>query len=297
MRGTCLILSSVLVCASVAVAEAQASRCEVSIVRAPDAVRGVIERWVAAEPDCGGPLEVRVVATDRGLYVVAIDAEQRTFDRVVPDAESAGALVASWAVAATPAPAPGRVALAVAPEVRVLRPIEAEDAATPAAVGPRAGRAFAIGTHAQVGRLFEGINGSWDGWMNLDGELDLVQRGRWSAGVAVHLAGDSSAEMSRLSVSGLAYGAWTTAPSTWRFRAQLGLGLNHTWGWSEYVDFGDGGPTMPMQLRALVSRQVSPRWAIAVGPMLTTLAPFGPRPSFGGVGTAVDLEFALRGSL
>ncbi|MEJ7604318.1 MAG: hypothetical protein WKG01_41040, partial [Kofleriaceae bacterium] len=39
-------------------------RCDVTIARAPDDVREVIESWVRAEPRCSVALEVRVVPTD-----------------------------------------------------------------------------------------------------------------------------------------------------------------------------------------------------------------------------------------
>lgn len=73
--------------------------CDVSIVRAPDHVRAEIERWVATEPACASALEVRVVETGDGLYVFARDGRGFTRERLVPDATSAGVLVASWAAA------------------------------------------------------------------------------------------------------------------------------------------------------------------------------------------------------
>jgi hypothetical protein len=71
--------------------------CDVVIARAPDAVRAEIEKWVAAEARCAVSLEVRVVETAGGLYVVVRDSHGFTRERVVPDAATVGALVASWA--------------------------------------------------------------------------------------------------------------------------------------------------------------------------------------------------------
>src|SRR5262245_60783497 len=78
-------------------AAAQPGVCHVSIVRAPDAVREVVEGWVRAEPRCTGELEVRIVPTDGGYYLFARDGQGRIRERTVPDPQSAGVLVASWA--------------------------------------------------------------------------------------------------------------------------------------------------------------------------------------------------------
>ncbi len=82
--------------ASPARAQPQPRRCEVTIVRAPDEARAVIEGWVRAEPRCTTSLELRVVPTEGGLYLFARDDGGRIHERVVPDAQSAGVLVASW---------------------------------------------------------------------------------------------------------------------------------------------------------------------------------------------------------
>jgi hypothetical protein len=88
-------------------AAAQPGVCNVTIVRAPDGVREVVEGWLRGEPRCTGTLEVRIVPTDGGYYLFARDAAGRVRERVVPDPQSAGALIASWAADdAAPAPQP-----------------------------------------------------------------------------------------------------------------------------------------------------------------------------------------------
>jgi len=82
---------------AIASATASAAPCAVEIVRAPEGVREVVDHWVAAEPKCAARLEVRIVATKQGLYVIARDGGGRVHDRVVPDAQTAGVLIASWA--------------------------------------------------------------------------------------------------------------------------------------------------------------------------------------------------------
>jgi hypothetical protein len=71
-------------------------RCTVTIVRAPERVRREVEKWVSAEPRCSNSIELRVVTTDGGLYLVARDDRGRIRERIVPDAQSVGVLVASW---------------------------------------------------------------------------------------------------------------------------------------------------------------------------------------------------------
>lgn len=81
----------------IASASASAAPCAVDVVRAPEGVREVVDHWVAAEPQCTATLEVRIVATKQGLYVIARDRGGHVHDRVVPDAQTAGVLIASWA--------------------------------------------------------------------------------------------------------------------------------------------------------------------------------------------------------
>src|SRR5215468_4431933 len=76
--------------------DVDASPCAVTIVRAPEEVRRVIEAWVRKETACRIALDVRAVPTDGGLYLLARDSAGRLHERIVPDAQAAGVLVASW---------------------------------------------------------------------------------------------------------------------------------------------------------------------------------------------------------
>jgi len=278
-----LTLSVIVVGVTAASAGALAQPCEVAIVHAPAAVRDVVDRWVAGERDCAGPLEVRIVPTERGLYVVAVDAEHRTFDREVPDAESAGALIVSWAVAATPA-RDVRVAVAAPDEHKPydLRPPAMVDQAAPVAApsSPGRGRLLSVGATYGVDVTDHRLGGHL--------AADLVQHGRWSAGLRVSALHSDDELLETVAVSALAYGAWTTAPSTWRLRAGLGVGVRHSW--AQQQDHRFGSTSAPVLLDVTVSRQLSPRWAVAVGPSLGISPSFDPD---GGLG--VDL--ALRGTL
>jgi len=88
---------AVVLGSTLATVPAMADPCTVTIARAPDTVRAVIDHWVAAEPRCGTALEVQIVETTAGLHVSARDDRGREHDRVVPDAQTAGVLIASWA--------------------------------------------------------------------------------------------------------------------------------------------------------------------------------------------------------
>src|SRR5687767_12649169 len=70
--------------------------CIVTVIRAPSEVRAEIDKWVGAEQACKTTLEVRVLATDGGYYLWARDSFGREHERIVPDAQTAGVLVASW---------------------------------------------------------------------------------------------------------------------------------------------------------------------------------------------------------
>src|SRR5262245_49153835 len=73
-----------------------APSCQVKIVRAPEDARRVIETWVRGEVACRISLDVRVIPTDGGLYLLARESTGLLHERLVPDAQAAGVLVASW---------------------------------------------------------------------------------------------------------------------------------------------------------------------------------------------------------
>ncbi|HEY4238252.1 MAG TPA: hypothetical protein VGM88_00470 [Kofleriaceae bacterium] len=92
--------------------------CSVTVAEAPAPVAGTIEHWAEGELHCKTTLVVRVFPVANGLMIVATDASGGVRQRVVPDADSAGVLVASWiADDAPPAIAPPPTVALVAPEV------------------------------------------------------------------------------------------------------------------------------------------------------------------------------------
>ena len=88
------LVLAVLLAATPAAADTR--RCNVTIVRAPDDVGAVVEQWVRAEKTCNVTLSIRIVPTTSGYHLHARDVLGRVRQRVVPDAQTAGVLVASW---------------------------------------------------------------------------------------------------------------------------------------------------------------------------------------------------------
>jgi hypothetical protein len=96
VRGTALVIVALAADAAHAQTPLPVQPCDVHIARAPDDVRAAIEAWVRAEHRCSTTLEVRVVPTEGGYYLFARDGRGFVRERIVPDAQSAGVLVASW---------------------------------------------------------------------------------------------------------------------------------------------------------------------------------------------------------
>jgi hypothetical protein len=170
--------TSKLVLASLVLAvPAGAEPCEVAIARAPAEVRAAIADALAAEPHCRVALELRVVPTEGGYYLLARDLHGHTRERIVPDSASAATLVASWAAddeldgdRGSIAPA-ARPPLPSAPEV-LAPPGEQVDVAP---ASPQPARAPFVGVYGTVGPHGHGIRG----------EIDLLRRGHWTLGAAL----------------------------------------------------------------------------------------------------------------
>ncbi|MFN0249124.1 MAG: hypothetical protein ACKV2T_19730 [Kofleriaceae bacterium] len=88
-------LAVTLACAAIP-SVARADRCEVTYMTAPEGIREVIDRWVAAEPNCRGTIALRVIPTKDGLYLFAERPDGTVHERLVPDLTAAGVLVTSW---------------------------------------------------------------------------------------------------------------------------------------------------------------------------------------------------------
>lgn len=246
------------------VSVAEASPCEVSIPTAPDDVRSEIERWVRAEPRCGQPLEVRVVATDGGYYLFARDRTGGVRDRVVPDAQSAGVLVASWIADDA---APPKV------ETRIERVVRE----------PRRERMHRWVAIAGLQRMEDG------GGRGLRADVDVAVRGPWIIGVAV--AGSDSNTMPVFQSSGgvppdsallatrdvraVATVARTTRTEALDLRLAAGAGIVHTSADGFVISNAVSGAfemqtVSPIaELSAQAWLRLGGRWAIGAGPLVS----------------------------
>jgi hypothetical protein len=202
---------------------ASAEPCEVAIARAPDDVRAAIEGALAAEPHCRVALELRVVPTEGGFYLLARDLHGRVRERIVPDAASAATLAASWA---SDDELDEEHREPIAPP-RALAPLAPPSDAIDRTVAIPPARPF-LGIYGIVGPSAYGVRG----------EVDLYRRGPWSAGAAiagVHRAGDTdftddggpmeygSLQTTEFDLLGYVSYAWDLGAS-WHLRGTLGAG-------------------------------------------------------------------------
>jgi hypothetical protein len=257
--------------------------CEVRFVRAPDDVRHVIERWLAAEPRCTGSIDLRVVPTDDGLYLLAQRPDGRLHERVVPDAQSAGVLVASWVAddwvtqpnvwssprptsvpVAEPALAPPQDAR---PTVRVV--------SAPGRRGSHAPRWFSAGALLST-------TDSDDGGLRL--ELDVIQRGNFTLGASLAWTETSMAvgtaygygDMRSDDVALTATGAYSLHAGRWELRTALGIGGVYSdvngfiapgpgQPWPEMPYFNGSGAGFIGTASMVLSARLADRWGIHAG--------------------------------
>ena len=269
--------------------------CGVTFVRAPDDVRYVIEQWVRAEPRCTVGLELRVVPTEGGYYLLARRADGRLHERLVPDAQSAGVLVASWIAddgnpQGTPAPTP-----IAEPEATPAPSYPMPVAGPPYTVGPGGVAVLAPRpqpAHPSGKWLTLGIASTTDGGSGhfyLDAQL--VQLGAWklSGQVAygeyhenVTGSGWDYGSFALDEYSGLASIARTWRMGRWELSAAGGVGLvwedgkmfgtrNGSSGPGPWMEYTISGMTPFAQLSAAVTRRLGDSWGIELGPVLTLM--------------------------
>jgi hypothetical protein len=158
------IVAAIVLGTSAAAAQSlPGDNCRVTIVRAPDDARAIVEQWVASEPRCNIQLELRIVPTDGGLYLLARDEYGRMRERVVPDAQAAGVLVASWIAADSvggPSPYEVRQPLPRQVEAEPAAPGLTVPVAERSARAPQRPRWLAFGM--MVGGDGTGWRASWD---------------------------------------------------------------------------------------------------------------------------------------
>jgi hypothetical protein len=277
MKHTIIVVS--LLAAAPVAAQPASPSCRLNIARAPEDVRAVVEQWVYAEPKCNISIEVRIVPTEGGLYLLARDEFNRVRERIVPDAQSAGVLVASW-VAADSAQTPYQVrrpepVAAVPPPPEAGAPGLAPVIVGKPAPSPRSKWLTLGGMFAMSGTGGGGVRG----------ELDLRAGETLSLGLAASASKSginvedtyyqSTPMVETFDAKAIAYAALTSGSGKWHIRTELGAGLVYTaatlyqtsaYGW-EPSEAQGVFPTGEASLT--VVRDLGARWGIYAGPLVS----------------------------
>jgi hypothetical protein len=280
------IIAALLAMAAPAAAQPQ-QRCEVRFVRAPDDVRHVIETWLAAEPRCTSTIDLRVLPTDSGYYLIAQRPDGRIHERLVPDAQSAGVLVASWVaddwvaprsdVWSTPRPKSAPAEPVLAPP-RYTAPHE-----TPTVNAIRAQRPRRSGgpRWISVGGMFSAQDTD-DGGLRV--ELDVLSRGSFTLGAAFAWSETSMnvgssytyGQMRSSDYAATIYGAYTLRTDRWELRGAVGLGgvysgidgelmsASPTQPWATDSFYGAGGGVIGTA-SVLATRRLGDSWGVQAG--------------------------------
>lgn len=268
--------------------------CGATIAYAPDDVRAVIEDWLRGEPSCSSTLEVRVVPTDGGLYLFARDEHGRVRERVVPDAQSAAVLVASWmADDSRPAPPPPLELPRHEPPARVAVP-PARPTAELVDGGSSTPARTSAGHWLALGPLFVPRG------HGLRAELDLHSWGAWTIGVSASAASiDGIAmyidrynqpmptSMDIVDAAGLASLTWRIDVGGWQLRPSAAIGFTYTRTsiamvddsdvWNPlYYTIEDAGLAPTAELAVRIGHRLGDSWQIDAGPGITYFGT-GPR--------------------
>jgi hypothetical protein len=274
------IIVVLLAIAAPAAAQPQ-PRCEVRFVRAPDDVRHVIETWLAAEPRCTSTIDLRVIPTDSGYYLIAQRPDGRIHERLVPDTQSAGVLVASWAADDWTAPRSDAAPVGFDVEQQASA-TPAETAAVTAVSAPPQPSRRAAPRWLSVGAMFS-TSDTDDGGARV--ELDLISRGGFTLGTALAwsetsmMVGGSNSigELRSSDIGATAYGAYTLRSDRWELRGAVGAGLVYTdfdgeilsssspydpWSMSSYTGSGGG---LVGTASVVLTRRLGDSWGVHAG--------------------------------
>jgi hypothetical protein len=284
MRATIAI--SAIVAFSVPARAEPDHACAVRVVRAPAEIRAEIERWLAGESSCNVALEVRVVPTEGGYYLLARDVHGRVRERVVPDGASAGVLVASWASDDQLGPDDPAPNIARPPE------LDGDDDDTPVSVAPSVISPPSLAIAARSAPSF--VPTTTSKWLRVDvldniagiagtgfrADVDVWQRHGWSAGLAASIAnGQQSTNsdygptpMSMRDIDALAYVAHTGNVLSWlHVRGALAAGARFTTVALPQITDDNGHPLGASGVRAtvdaslLAGAELGHGWAFEVG--------------------------------
>jgi hypothetical protein len=259
----------------------EAHPCTVTIVRAPDDVRREIEDWVQREVSCRISLDVRAIPTDGGLYLLARESTGKLHERLVPDAQSAGVLVASWVANDSLQPMPQPPPPPLAPPVLIPVTPFAPPAdlmlrapapcSTLACRDPRRTTTWGFGVTVMP-RANSGAR------LRLD--FDVLRAGSFAAGVV--LAGATSsvplmdypnylAQQRRADGRALGAVSWTLSQGAWSARLQAAVGAvwSHIFKDSDNGIFAADWTALTIEGSILLSYRVSGEWSVGVAPVGT----------------------------
>ena len=205
--------------------------CGASLAYAPDDVRVIVEDALRQEPSCNSTLELRIVPTDGGLYLFARDEQGRVRERLVPDAQSAAVLIASWMVDDSrpfaPPPPPPVAAFpkrAVPPPAAALQ-VDAVPAvaAEPKRTGIVIGGGPIFGDGDNMGARIEVDIKRWKG-------LAFGVAGQMISAFAIADGGDAQPwhELDVTDMSATGYVAFLFELGNWQLRPSLGAGFTYT---------------------------------------------------------------------
>ncbi len=252
------------------------SACEVRFVRAPDDVRHVIEQWLAAEPRCSSTIDLRVIPTESGYYLIAQRPDGRLHERLVPDAQSAGVLVASWVAddwvaPPPPAPAPTPIPGGYVPQYTTPSETSAVKVAPPPRPAQRPPRWLTVGAMFDTDRSQDG---------GLRAELDMISRGALTLGVSLAYTETSmrvsssmgyASELRSDDFAATVYGAYALRYGRWELRGALGAGAVYSevdgipgagTGMESFYGSGSGAVLTASLLATL---RLGDRWGINAG--------------------------------
>lgn len=219
--------------------DAAPCQATVTLSRAPDDVRAVVDTWVHSEPSCSHALDVSVDAVDDGYVVNARDSSGRLRVRVVPDSQTLAVLIASWSADDRVDP---RSPLAVTAD-------PPRDPGPTSEVNALAGRrllAAAIVGEASGARV----------------ELDVLGHR-----IPVGIAGSAAWSNTQRWLQAVAYLGVAFQSQRWQLRAQLGAGVQQT-----HTLISDGNPIVIdpiIESSVTVSWSVTPSWRFTGGVVVT----------------------------
>jgi hypothetical protein len=262
----------------------EAHPCAVTIVRAPDDVRREIEDWVSREVSCRISLDVRAIPTDGGLYLLARESTGKLHERLVPDGQAAGVLVASWIAndslealppppSAPPVPPPAVLVPAppfvVPPTDLILR--APPGCSTLACRLPRQATTWGFG----VTVLPKENSGA-----RLRADFDLLRSGAFAAGLVLAGAYGTRDNMNyyygigtqhRADGRALAGLSWTLQQGPWSARVQAATGMvwSHVFKDEDQGVYAANWAAYTFEGSLLFSYHVSDHWSVGLAPIGT----------------------------